>query len=121
MNGNSACSQHCALSAPGACDELALGGDITALRFCLERLIPPRKDRPIHLILPPIENVQQISLAMARVSTAVGEGEITPTEGEVLSNILAAHKDVLVTADLERRMDELERRMSKNGPPPTLA
>ena len=100
--------------------ELALNGDITALRLCLERLIPPRKDRPIHLILPPIENVQQISVAMARVSTAIGEGEITPIEGEVLSNILAAHKDVLVTAGLERRMDELERRMSKNGSPPTL-
>jgi hypothetical protein len=99
---------------------LALGGDITALRLCLERLIPPRKDRPIHLILPPIENVQHISLAMAKVSTAIGEGEITPTEGEMLSNILAAHKDVLVTADLERRMDELERRMPKNGLPPTL-
>jgi hypothetical protein len=100
--------------------ELALGGDITALRLCLERLIPPRKDRPIHLVLPPIENVQQISVAMARVSTAIGEGEITPIEGEVLSNILAAHKDVLVTAGLERRMDELEQRMSKNGPSPTL-
>ena len=48
--------------------ELALAGDIAALRLCLERLIPPRKDRPIHLILPPIENVQQISLAMARVA-----------------------------------------------------
>ena len=80
--------------------ELALAGDITALRLCLERLIPPRKDRPIHLLLPPIENVQQISLAMARVAAAIGEGEITPTEGEVVSNILLAHKTVLVTADL---------------------
>jgi Family of unknown function (DUF5681) len=95
--------------------ELALAGDIAALRLCLERLIPPRKDRPIHLVLPPIENVQQISLAMARVSAAISEGEITPTEGEVLSNILAAHKDVMVTADLERRMDDLERRMSSDG------
>ena len=93
--------------------ELALAGDITALRLCLERLIPPRKDRPIHLLLPPIENVQQISLAMARVAAAIGEGEITPTEGEVVSNILLAHKTVLVTADLERRMDEFERRLSK--------
>ena len=93
--------------------ELALAGDITALRLCLERLVPPRKDRPIHLLLPPIENVQQISLAMARVCAAIGEGEITPTEGEVLSNILAAHKTVLMTGDIGRRMDELERRMSK--------
>ena len=48
--------------------ELVLAGDITALRLCLERLIPPRKDRPIHLILPPMDSVQQISLAMATVS-----------------------------------------------------
>jgi hypothetical protein len=41
--------------------DLALDGDITALRLCLERLVPPRKDRTIHLLLPPIENVHQIS------------------------------------------------------------
>ena len=93
--------------------ELAMAGDITALRLCLERLIPPRKDRPIHLLLPPIENVQQISLAMTRVSAAIGEGEITPMEGEVLSNVLAAHKAVLLAGDLERRMDDLEQRMSQ--------
>jgi Family of unknown function (DUF5681) len=93
--------------------ELAKAGDITALRLCLERLIPPRKDRPIHLILPPIENVQQISLAMARVSSAIGEGEITPMEGEVLANVLAAHKTILGTGDLERRVDDLEQRMSQ--------
>ena len=44
---------------------------------------------------------------MATVFTAIGEGEITPIEGEVLVNILSAHKAVLVTGDLERRMDEL--------------
>jgi hypothetical protein len=93
--------------------EMALGGDITALRLCLERLIPPRKDRPIHLTLPPIENVQQISLAMARVSTAIGEGEITPMEGEVISHVLVAQKDAVMAADFERRIEELERKISK--------
>ena len=101
--------------------ELALGGDITALRLCLERLIPPRKDRPIHLLLPPIENVQQICLAMAKVSAAIGEGEITPTEGEVLSNVLLAHKTVLETGDLGRRMDELEQRMARRDAATTTA
>ena len=100
--------------------ELALGGDLTALRLCLDRLIPARKDRPIRLVLPPIENVQQISVAMAGVSAAIAEGEITPTDGQIMATILAAHKDVLVTADLERRMDEFERRLPKDGPPPTL-
>jgi hypothetical protein len=97
--------------------ELALAGDITALRLCMDRLVPPRKDRLIHLTLPPIENVQQISLAMARVFSAIADGEITPTEGEVLANVLTTHKSGLVTGDLERRMGELEQRMSqKEGP-----
>src|SRR6516164_11739327 len=34
--------------------ELALAGDASALRLCLERLMPPRKDRPISLPLPEI-------------------------------------------------------------------
>ena len=98
--------------------EMALAGDITALRLCLERIIPPRKDRPVHLLLPPLENVQQISQAMAKVSAAIGEGEITPSEGEMLSTVLEKHKSVMVTADLERRVDELERRLPKNATPP---
>jgi hypothetical protein len=58
---------------------------------------------------------------MARVASAIAEGEITPTEGEVLSNILVAHKTILMTRDLGRRMDELEQRMSKKeGAAPTL-
>jgi hypothetical protein len=93
--------------------ELALDGDITALRLCLERILPPRKDRAIHLNLPPIENVQQVSLAMAGVFSAIAEGKITPLEGDVLSSILAAHKAVLVTGSLELRMDDLEKRMSQ--------
>ena len=31
---------------------LALGGDITALRLCLDRVLPPRKDRPINFEMP---------------------------------------------------------------------
>src|SRR5689334_11133102 len=49
--------------------KMALKGDITALRLCLERLIPPRKDRPIHLTLAPIENMQQIAAAMGTVTS----------------------------------------------------
>ena|SRR6266568_3219675 len=99
--------------------EMALAGDITAMRLCFERLIPPRKDRPIHLSLPSIENAQQIALAMTKVAAAIGEGEITPTEGEVLANIFVAHKSVVVAADLELRVDELERRMSTGEKPGT--
>ena len=35
--------------------DLALAGDMAALRLCLDRILPPRKDRPVTFVLPPIE------------------------------------------------------------------
>ena len=32
--------------------ELALDGDATALRLCIERIVPKRNDRPIQFALP---------------------------------------------------------------------
>jgi len=88
--------------------EMASGGDLHALRLCLERLLPARKDRAIHLSLPPIKDAQQISDAMAVVVEAIGEGTITPREGETLANILLVQTNVLTTGDLERRVEQLE-------------
>ena len=34
---------------------LGLEGDVKALRLCLERIIAPRRERPLHLDLPPIQ------------------------------------------------------------------
>jgi hypothetical protein len=91
--------------------ELALAGDITALRLCLDRIMPPRKDRPIQLSLPPIETVQQISAAVGTVAMAIGNGEITPADGETFTNVLVAHKDIVLQLDLVQRFEEMQRRM----------
>jgi hypothetical protein len=34
--------------------ELALKGDVAALRLCLDRIVPARKDRPVRFMLPRI-------------------------------------------------------------------
>jgi hypothetical protein len=94
--------------------KLALAGDPTALRLCLDRLLPARKDRPIQLSLQPIKGVPQVSSAMSTVVEAIGEGRITPSEGEILANILDMQNNVLTTGDLERRVEQLERAMSTN-------
>ena len=44
---------------------------------------------------------------------AVGEGEITPEEGQVLSNILESRRKSIESEDHERRLYELELRMAK--------
>ena len=75
--------------------ELGLAGDTTALRLCLERLVPPRKDRPILLDLPAIKSADDAAKAIGTVLAAVAEGRITPSEaGEVMALIEACRKNV---------------------------
>jgi hypothetical protein len=45
--------------------ELALSGDTTALRLCIKRILPARKDRPVQLQMPEIEGVQDLTEATA--------------------------------------------------------
>ena len=40
--------------------ELALAGNPTAMRLCIERLLPPCRERTIKFTLPPIESVSDI-------------------------------------------------------------
>jgi hypothetical protein len=94
--------------------ELALEGDLTALRLCLERICPPRKSRPIAIDLPDVKTCEGVSQAQTVVVQAVGEGEITPEEGQTLSNILEARRKSIETEDHERRLDELEKRVNNN-------
>ena len=86
----------------------ALADDLHAIRLCMERLLPARKDRPLDLDLPPIQTVEQVSLAMGTVSRALSDGQITPGEAETIAKVLAVQKDVIATAELERRVEKLE-------------
>jgi hypothetical protein len=45
--------------------EMALGGDNTAMRLCLERICPPRKERPINLSLPNLKTASKRLLVIA--------------------------------------------------------
>ncbi len=71
------------------CIELAKDGDRTALRLVMERLLPRRKGRPIHLEgLPVIESVKDLDKAYAIVIDAMGNGEISPDEAETILPLL---------------------------------
>lgn len=90
------------------CVELALGGDSTALRLCMERLAPPPKDRPINFPVPAVSTLREINVALAEVVDAVGAGTITPGEGNSLAALLEVHRKGIETADLEARVERLE-------------
>lgn len=86
---------------------LALEGDPTALRLCIDRLLPPCKDRPIHLDLPTNASDAAILEASQNVLAAIAAGEITPREGETLANILKAHLQIVSNENLGRVLGAL--------------
>jgi hypothetical protein len=88
--------------------DMALEGNLVALRLCIERLLPPRRDRSISVSLPEIKDATSARAAAASVLAAVGDGQISPAEGETLTEMIEAQSRIIVAADFERRIAELE-------------
>ena len=88
--------------------EMALEGNVYAMRLCLERIIPARKERCISLESRRVESVRDLPLQFQDIVRAVTEGRITPGEGESLVNILSAHAPIMEAAEFDRRFAELE-------------
>jgi hypothetical protein len=88
--------------------ELAKGGDGAALRLCLERLIPPRRDRAIGFELPTIETAGDASKAMGAILQAVAAGDVTPDEGGAVGKLVEQHLKALEACEFETRLAALE-------------
>jgi|SRR5213596_3022994 hypothetical protein len=54
--------------------ELAPVCNSTAVRLCLKRILPPRRDRMDRFVLPPIESEADIAAAMKAVTSALAGG-----------------------------------------------
>ena len=90
--------------------ERALDGDMTALRVCLERLVPPRRDMPISFELPQVTKWEDFHNVLSAIVGAVSAGHLAPMEGEVISKLIERQIKILETIELERRIAALEAR-----------
>lgn len=85
------------------CIECALEGDGQALRLCLDRLAPPRRDRPVSFALPPLKEAADARDAFAAVVRVVAEGELTPSEAVTLAGLIEQFAKVDDATEVERR------------------
>lgn len=93
------------------CVALAKDGDTTALRLCLERIIPPMKSHrdPVRL-----ESVGTTLIDHGRsVINAMLSGGISPDDGGTLMQAISAQARVVQVEDLADRVDALERALSQ--------
>lgn len=92
--------------------DLALGGDLVALKLCLDRIAPPRKDAPLSFDMPAVRGAEDHPGALAAVVQAMAEGALTPTEAQAFASILAEHRKAIETSELAERMIRVEERLS---------
>jgi len=88
--------------------EKAKKGDSFALRFCLDRIVPPRRDRPVNFSIPDLKSAGDAGKAMAAITSGVASGELTPNEAAELSRVIEAYVKAIETSEIERRLKALE-------------
>ncbi len=74
--------------------ERALAGDAVALRLCMDRIAPPRRDRPTPFALPKLKEAADARDALAAVIRAAAEGELTPGEATILAGLIDRFAEV---------------------------
>jgi len=89
--------------------ERALEGDLVALRLCLERILPARRDRPVAFALPTVGTAADALAASSAILQACAEGALSPMEAREIMDLLSTHVRTLETTEIEARLCALEK------------
>jgi len=95
------------------CVHLALQGNTTAMRLCMERLLPARRQRVLQFKLPAIKTMADVASASETVVRGVTCGLLTPGEGQAFTVMLDGRRRMIETQELELRIRALEESRGK--------
>jgi len=87
------------------CIVLAMQGDRSAMRLCVERISPARHGACIRMKLPPIKIAADVDKAAEKVTQAMGRAKITPTDGLIMMNVLEKHSGMIESVQMESDSD----------------
>ena len=96
--------------------DLALAGNMAAIRLCFERLLPPRRDRGVAFDLPKIESAADALAASGAVLESCAAGTLTPGEAAEVMRLIETHLRAIELSQIETGMAALEK--SQKGPQP---
>ena len=98
--------------------EMALAGDSRALRLCLYRILPPRRERPVNFKLPRLQAPGDAAEAIAALAGAVASAEITPGEVLGLAKLVEAFVRALEATEFDERLRSIEEWRDRGGDSP---
>lgn len=79
--------------------ELALEGNVFALKICIDRILPPRRERDVAINLPSLRSPGDRVEVSAAILAAVTNGEITLGEAAELARLVAVHIATLESSE----------------------
>jgi hypothetical protein len=85
-------------------------GNMPALRICIDRILPPRRERPVHFTMPELRSVGDASKAISASMSAVAKGELGASEAAELSKLIETYVRAVEATELEQRLLNLEQR-----------
>lgn len=91
--------------------DMALAGDVSALRICIDRIIPPVRENRLSIALPVVKDVAGCTAAQAKVLRAVAAGDLLPGEAESLLTLIEHQRRGLESSDHEARMRAIEEKL----------
>ncbi|OGS97721.1 MAG: hypothetical protein A3K04_09680 [Gallionellales bacterium RBG_16_56_9] len=90
---------------------MALAGDTTALRICLDRLVAPVRSNPVR--------IDGFTGTLAErgeaVVAAIASASISAEEGAALMTMLQAQARIVEATELEKRLSALEKALANGG------
>jgi hypothetical protein len=92
----------------------AKGGDMGAARLILDRVMPPRRGRPVRFPLPSMKTTGDVVAALDAVTAAMADGELSPAEAMEVSAVIEMQRRAIETAEIEARLAQLEQRIGTN-------
>ncbi|WP_369942774.1 hypothetical protein [Xanthomonas medicagonis] len=88
--------------------DLALAGDSTALRLCLERVSPPSRERVLAIDLPVPTSPADVPKTLQAILQGAADGTLTSGEAERLSRCVQTFSMAFEAADFDARLRALE-------------
>jgi len=99
------------------CQLQALKGDSTALRLCLERLLPACKPSTPRFRLPPVRTAADLAEAIPAILQAVARGQLSAAEGAAITGMLESQRRALEMEEVDNRLRALEQAQANAGAP----
>src|ERR1700730_17667187 len=90
----------------------AKSGDMQAARLILDRIMPPRRGRPVKFQLSHSKPAADVVAALAAVVKGMAGGQLSPAEAVEIAGVVELARRAIETQDVEVRLRALEGRVS---------